>query len=144
MSPVSSHFPTTDKRIRSLLEEVSVDASQEATLQRSSLWAGIFWMAPRTHSQQRAHNYNTWPKDREKAMIANKLELHIAFLFLIIETNFSLPAFLDINWNLYIAFGILIYVVFMMHYVHDKKWEFDKSNHNNLLKQTPQKKRDSW
>lgn len=55
-------------------------------------------------------------------MIANKLELHIAFLFLIIETQISVyQHFLDINWNLYIAIGILIYVVFMMHYVHDKK-----------------------
>lgn len=51
-----------DKKIKSLLEELSVGASPGAVLQMSSLWAGILWRVPQTHSRQRAHSYNTWSR----------------------------------------------------------------------------------
>lgn len=64
MSPVT--FSTVDEKIKSLLEELSVGASPGATLQMSSLWAGIFWKVPQTHSRQRARSYNTWSRGVER------------------------------------------------------------------------------
>lgn len=58
-------FPTTEGKIKSLLEELSVGASPGATLQMSSLWAGIFWWVPQTRSRQRARSYNTWSESEE-------------------------------------------------------------------------------
>lgn len=58
-------FSTIDEDKESLLEELSVGAPPGATLQKSSLWAGTFWRVPQRHSRQRAHSYNTWPRNVE-------------------------------------------------------------------------------
>lgn len=58
-------FSTVDEKIKSLPEELSAGASPREALQMSSLWAGMFWSDPQTHSRQRARSYNTWSKEKK-------------------------------------------------------------------------------